>query len=137
MERHYEGMFLLDSNWSSKDWDAAQAHVTALVEKVSGTIVRGEKWEDRKLAYSIRQQHVVHKRGTYFLAHLLMPTEAIGKLRREIELDDYVLRALFLRTREERSAWIFEPFPEIETRKRRDDDDDDDRRGRGRGRDDR
>ena len=119
--RTYEGMFLLDSGQAVKDWEATVAGVTSVLERYGAELLLNGKWDERKLAYSIKKQ----KRGTYYLAYFTAPTDAIAKIRADLTLREEVLRFLILALSEDQSV------PETLEVQRMVQDDDDDRRGGG------
>jgi small subunit ribosomal protein S6 len=92
MSRTYEIMYLLDNNVVRAGWKEAKAAATALVEKHGGKVLSARRWEERKLAYSIRQR----RRGTYLLAYCELPANGVATLRRELDLTESVLRYLIL-----------------------------------------
>ncbi len=92
MNRTYEGMFLIEPTIAAKEWDKVVTHVHGILKKFGATIKASTKWAERKLAYEVNK----NKRGTYLLVYFDAPTDAVGKARRETELSDTILRALFL-----------------------------------------
>lgn len=92
MTRTYEGMFLLDNQVVREDWKKAKAIVSETIEKHGGKILTLRRWDERKLAYPIRRRN----RGTYFLTYFQLPGTAAPTMRRELELNERVLRYLML-----------------------------------------
>ncbi len=92
MSRTYEIMYLLDNNAVRAGWNEAKAAATALVTKHGGKVLSARRWEERKLAYPIKQR----RRGTYLLTYAEFGTEGIASLRRELDLTESVLRYLIL-----------------------------------------
>lgn len=86
----YEGMFLLDTSRSAKDWDKVVAHVEDILKKNGAVIESSEKWGERKLAYAIGH----HKRAVYLLIVFQCPGPAVGRIRRACQLSDVVVRVL-------------------------------------------
>lgn len=88
--KRYEGMFLVDSAESAKDFNAVRGHIHRILEKVGAEIQASDKWDERKLAYEIDGV----KRGTYILSYfLLAPTELV-ELNQQFELSEMVIRHL-------------------------------------------
>ena len=81
---NYEGMFLLDHGKVKNEVQKGIDEVTALIEKVGGSVEKIGKWDERKLAYEIRRQ----KRGVYVLAHFKLDGNKIDELRREYQEHD-------------------------------------------------
>lgn len=96
MARLYEGMFLLDNQVVREDWKKAKAVVTDLLAKHGATVRAARRWDERKLAYPVG----VRKRATYLLAYFEMGNAHIAELRRDLELNEHVLRYLILKAEE-------------------------------------
>jgi small subunit ribosomal protein S6 len=92
MSRIYEIMYLLDNNAVRAGWKEAKAAATGLIEKHGGKVLSARRWDERKLAYSIRQR----RRGTYLLAYGALEADGVATLRRELDLTESVLRYLIL-----------------------------------------
>jgi ribosomal protein S6 len=90
--RDYEGMFILDNNAATADYDATKGQVDEILGKHGATVVQSEKWDERKLAYDIRG----HRRGTYYLAYFRAPPTAVARINEDVELNETVLRHLVL-----------------------------------------
>ena len=90
--RTYEGMFLLDNNAATADYEAAAAVVDRLLEKNGAKVVRKEKWDERKLSYEIRG----HRRATYYLVYFTAPTSALAEINSDTRLSEGVVRHLVL-----------------------------------------
>src|SRR5262245_36828072 len=92
MSRIYEIMYLIDNNTVRAGWKEAKAAATGLIEKHGGKVLAARRWDERKLAYKIKQR----RRGTYLLAHAELPGPSVAPLRRELDLTENVLRYLIL-----------------------------------------
>lgn len=92
MSRIYEIMYLLDNNAVRAGWNEAKATATALITKHGGKTLSARRWEERKLAYTIKQR----RRGTYLLAYCELEKDGVAPLRRELDLTEGVLRYLIL-----------------------------------------
>lgn len=92
MSRIYEIMYLLDNNAVRAGWKEAKAAATGLIEKHGGKVLSARRWEERKLAYAIKQR----RRGTYLLTYAELAPEGVTPLRRELDLTENVLRYLIL-----------------------------------------
>jgi small subunit ribosomal protein S6 len=90
--RDYEAMFLLDNDAATADFEGTAAKVDALIARAGGTIVKKEKWDERKLAYEIKGR----RRATYYLVYFTAPGPAVAELRRDAELSDTILRHLVI-----------------------------------------
>jgi small subunit ribosomal protein S6 len=92
MSRIYEIMYLLDNNAVRAGWQEAKAAATGLIEKHGGKVLAARRWDERKLAYTIRQR----RRGTYLLAYGELAADGVATLRRELDLTESVLRYMIL-----------------------------------------
>ena len=92
MSKLYEGMFLLDNQVVRADWGRAKAVVTDHLQKHGAQVVSARRWDERKLAYTIRGK----LRATYLLSYFEGGPEAVNSMRRDLELDERVLRYLIL-----------------------------------------
>lgn len=88
----YEGMVLLENNFARENWEKASKLVTDLLEKNGAKIVKAEKWDERKLAYEIKNQ----KRATFLLVHFEAPQHAITTIEKDLGLQEEVLRSMIL-----------------------------------------
>ena len=93
MSRIYEIMYLLDNNTVRAGWKEAKAAATGLIEKHGGKVLAARRWDERKLAYPIEKKN----RATFLLAYYEMGNQHIPELRRDLELNERVLRYLILR----------------------------------------
>lgn len=93
MTNTYEGMFLLDNQVVRADWRQAKALVTDLLAKNGAKVLCARRWDERKLAYTIRGR----TRATYLLTYFEVDGPALNGMRRDFELDERVLRYLMLR----------------------------------------
>ncbi len=92
----YESMFLLDNAVVRESWNKAKAAVTDTLEKHGAKIRTIRRFDERKLAYPIKNKN----RGTFALCYYEMGNENIAPMRREFDLSDRVMRYLILRTDE-------------------------------------
>jgi small subunit ribosomal protein S6 len=89
----YEGLFIFDSNRFARDRDALAREVEGYVEAAGGELLASRLWEERRLAYPIKGQ----RKGAYWLMYFRVPTSQITPLTRQCEINDSVLRQLFVR----------------------------------------
>jgi small subunit ribosomal protein S6 len=89
----YEGLFILDSNQFARDRDSLARKVEGLVEEADGEILASRLWEERRLAFPIRGQ----RKGAYWLMYFRMPTPRLTELTRACEINDSILRQLFVK----------------------------------------
>lgn len=92
----YEGMFMIDSKASKRDWEAQVDHVKEILRKHNARLIQQNRWDERKLAYEIRG----NKRATYLLTYFEAPGDSVAKINREVELSDTLLRSLILKVKQ-------------------------------------
>ena len=92
----YEGMFLLDNNVVREDWNKAKGIPVGVLEKHGASITTSRRWAERSLAYTIQKSN----RGTYLLVHFDADPGSIQIMRRDLELNETVMRYLILSTEE-------------------------------------
>ncbi|MCC5830711.1 MAG: 30S ribosomal protein S6 [Phycisphaeraceae bacterium] len=88
----YEGLFLL-AQGAASDLNMATEHLNQIFERSQCEVVVLRKWDERRLAYSIKGQ----KRGVYFLAYFNAPPRQIANLERDVNLSEHLLRCMILR----------------------------------------
>jgi ribosomal protein S6 len=89
----YEGLFLIDNAHATMEWDNVVKHIHDILQKNGAEILKTEKWGEKKLAYKIKG----HKRGTYLLIHFNAKTTAVGTIKRDFQLSDYIVRSLIVK----------------------------------------
>ena len=88
----YEGMFLLDNQVVRADWARAKAVITDALHKHGAKVLTARRWDERKLAYTIRGR----RRATYLLVFFELGGDGVNAMRRDFDLDERVLRYLML-----------------------------------------
>lgn len=89
----YEGLFILDANRLARDREGLPREVNGLIEAAGGEIEVSRLWEERRLAYPIKGQ----RKGAYWITYFRLPTTKVTELTRSCELQEGVLRQLFVR----------------------------------------
>jgi ribosomal protein S6 len=85
-------MFLLDNQVVREGWQQAKARVTDTLTKHGAKIVTARRWDERKLAYTVKRKN----RATFLLCYYEMGNEHITAMRRDFDLSEPVLRYLML-----------------------------------------
>src|SRR5947209_12376987 len=88
----YECMFLLDTNKVAGDVAAAQKQLHAMLEKNHAEILASRPWDERRLAYPIKN----HKKGLYYLVYFRTEGKNIVGVEHDCALNEMVLRTLIL-----------------------------------------
>jgi ribosomal protein S6 len=86
-------MFVVDANKGGAEFPECIRHIAGLLTRHGAEIERIERWEERKLAYPIKNV----KRGIYILTYFRTDGSAISELRRDIALSEEILRVLIIR----------------------------------------
>ncbi len=92
MAHLFEGMFLIDNDRVRDGWPDAKSVVVQLLEKHGATVHTARRWDERALAYPIRGK----RRATFLLSYFEAPGEGLAAMRRDLEINDTVLRFLHL-----------------------------------------
>jgi small subunit ribosomal protein S6 len=100
----YEGLFIFDSNRFARERAALPKEVEGYIAEFGGEILVSRLWEERRLAYPINGQ----RKGAYWLIYFRLPTLRMGELTRACEINESVLRQLFVRL----PASLVEPIVE-------------------------
>ena len=89
-------MFLLDNNVVREDWNNAKGTATGILEKHGASVTTARRWAERSLAYTIKKRN----RGSYLLVHFEADPGSISIIRRDLELNETVMRYLILNAEE-------------------------------------
>jgi small subunit ribosomal protein S6 len=89
----YEGMFILNANRYGRDPEGVSGQLGQMVEKAGGEMLVSRLWEERRLAYPIAGQ----RKGIYWLTYFRLDGTSLVGIQRECDLNDNVLRVLFLK----------------------------------------
>lgn len=90
--RLYEAMFLLNDARYNENPQATTREVQNILDKNHAEVFVADKWDERKLCYPIEGR----TRAVYYLARFAVPTEAIGAIERDCQLNDTILRVLII-----------------------------------------
>jgi small subunit ribosomal protein S6 len=93
----YECMFLLDTNKVSGDVPGAAKQLHAILERNSAEILASRPWDERRLAYPIRRNNQVHKKGLYYLIYYRAEGSVLSKIEHDVALNEMILRSMTLR----------------------------------------
>ena len=89
----YEAMFLVDSAEAASDWEGINKLITSILERAGAEIISLKKWDERKLAYTIKKQI----RGTYILCYFRVDGGKIKDIERDVRLSERIMRVLILK----------------------------------------
>jgi small subunit ribosomal protein S6 len=86
-------MFILDANRCARDGAKVARQVEKMIETAGGQLLVSRLWEERRLAYPIKR----HRKGAYWLTYFRMEPDGLSGLNRQSQINDLVLRHLFLK----------------------------------------
>ena len=86
-EHVYEGLFILNSEAYARNPEDISGQIAKTIEAMGGTVRVSRLWEERKLAYPIKN----HRRGTYWLAYFRLDTDKVADLNRQFQLNNNII----------------------------------------------
>ena len=89
----YECMFLLDTNKVAGDVPAAAKQLHAILERNHAEVLASRPWDERRLAYPIKN----HKKGLYYLTYFRTEGPNLINIERDMALNETVMRSLTLK----------------------------------------
>ena len=95
--RQYELVYLITPDATEEQVAEVHNQVTAITDRLGGTLVNTEPWGRRRLAYEIGH----HKEAIYVLEVLSGSGELVKELDRRLRVTDDVIRHLIVRVDEE------------------------------------
>ena len=85
-------MCLLDNREVRKGWQPLKDSVLAMFTKHGAKVLSGRRWDERRLAYTIKGQ----QRGTYLLVYFSANTQVLTAIRRDLQFNESLLRFLLV-----------------------------------------
>src|ERR1700758_4625250 len=82
----YECMFLLDTNKVSGDVPAAAKQLHTIFEKNNAEVLASRPWDERRLAYPIKN----HKKGLYYLTYFRSEGKNLISIERDVALNEMI-----------------------------------------------
>lgn len=92
-KRKYEAMLVINPASASSNWNGVIESIKNIFNRYNAEFIYLDKWDERKLFYPIKG----HNRAVYVLAYFTAPQESIVKIKRDLYLNENVLRVLILR----------------------------------------
>lgn len=89
----YECMFLLDTTKVAGDLPTADKHLRTLLERNSAQVLISRPWDERRLAYPIKNQ----KKGLYYLTYFSADGKSLPGIDRDCKLSEMIIRQLVIR----------------------------------------
>ncbi|MCF8130053.1 MAG: 30S ribosomal protein S6 [Deltaproteobacteria bacterium] len=86
--RYYETLYIINPNLADEDYRAVVAKFTDVVEKNQGVVIKVDEWGKKTLAYDIKK----FDKGFYVLLQFCGEAGLTAELKREMSLDDRILK---------------------------------------------
>ncbi len=88
--RTYETTILVRTSAARNDLDGTLAAVRALYEKEGAEFIELEQWEERRLAYPIKDE----TSAVYLIGYFTAEGDAVNRIEQRVKRDDAILRQL-------------------------------------------
>jgi len=89
----YECMFLLDTSKVAGDVANADKQLRTIFERNNAEVLVSRPWDERRLAYSIRNQ----KKGLYYLTYFSAEGKSLTGIEQDCKLSEIILRQMVLK----------------------------------------
>lgn len=89
----YECMFLLDSTKVAGDVGNADKVLRGILEKNHAEVLVSRPWDERRLAYPVKNQ----KKGLYYLTYFSAEGKVLREIERDCSLTEMILRMMVLK----------------------------------------
>ncbi|MCD6306742.1 MAG: 30S ribosomal protein S6 [Deltaproteobacteria bacterium] len=86
--RYYETLYIINPDLSEEAYRDVVDKMTGVIEKQKGVVTKVEEWGKRTLAYEVKK----FDKGSYVLLQYCGEPSVIDELKREMTLDDRVIR---------------------------------------------
>jgi ribosomal protein S6 len=94
----YELLYIIPAKLEEAQQKAVKERVDKLIAESKGIIKDHSAWLTRKLSYPIK--HI--RQGVFMLAHFNLPDNDTQKIKKEMEIDEDILRLALFRVNEQR-----------------------------------
>jgi small subunit ribosomal protein S6 len=95
----YELILIVDSRLSDADKSAVNKQVSDLIVKLEGVVANSSVWIDRqRMAFAINKAN----EGTYYLFNVELKGSEVARLRRELQINERILRFLIINPEEQK-----------------------------------
>ncbi|MBR6098821.1 30S ribosomal protein S6 [bacterium] len=96
----YELLTIFKPNLDSDDVDKLIAKIDSIIVDFGGKVESSDKIGRKKLAYDIQN----FRDGFFYTAVLSLPADKVAEFRRQLRLNDSILRTMFMEVSEKVSA---------------------------------
>ena len=106
--RYYETLYIINPNLAEEDYRAVVAKFTDAVEKNKGVVTKVDEWGKKTLAYDIKK----FDKGFYVLLQYCGEAGLTAELKRELGLDDRVLKYQTIKLSDDADLEKLKPKPD-------------------------
>lgn len=106
--RYYETLYIINPNLAEEDYRAVVAKFTDAVEKNKGVVTKVDEWGKKTLAYDIKN----FDKGFYVLLQYCGEAGLTAELKRELGLDDRVLKYQTIKLSDDADPEKLKPKPD-------------------------
>ena len=106
--RYYETLYIINPNLAEEDYRAVVAKFTDAVEKNKGVVTKVDEWGKKTLAYDIKK----FDKGFYVLLQYCGEAGLTAELKRELGLDDRVLKYQTIKLSDDADPEKLKPKPD-------------------------
>jgi len=106
--RYYETLYIINPNLTEEDYRAVVAKFTDAVEKNKGVVTKVDEWGKKTLAYDIKK----FDKGFYVLLQYCGEAGLTAELKRELGLDDRVLKYQTIKLSDDADLEKLKPKPD-------------------------
>ena len=111
--RYYETLYIINPNLAEEDYRAVVAKFTDAVEKNKGVVTKVDEWGKKSLAYDIKK----FDKGSYVLLQYCGEAGLTAELKRELGLDDRVLKYQTIKLSDNADLEKLKPKPDPSVRR--------------------
>jgi len=106
--RYYETLYIINPSLAEEDYRAVVAKFTDAVEKNKGVVTKVDEWGKKTLAYDIKK----FDKGYYVLLQYCGEAGLTAELKRELGLDDRVLKYQTIKLSDDADLEKLKPKPD-------------------------
>ena len=106
--RYYETLYIINPNLAEEDYRAVVAKFSDAVEKNKGVVTKVDEWGKKALAYDIKK----FDKGFYVLLQYCGEAHLTAELKRELGLDDRVLKYQTIKLSDNADLEKLKPTPD-------------------------
>ncbi|MBT3257187.1 MAG: 30S ribosomal protein S6 [Deltaproteobacteria bacterium] len=106
--RYYETLYIINPNLAEEDYRAVVAKFSDAVEKNKGVVTKVDEWGKKTLAYDIKK----FDKGYYVLLQYCGEAGLTAELKRELGLDDRILKYQTIKLSDDADLEKLKPKPD-------------------------